>query len=430
MPTTRKPRLTLPDTQGVALVPINRDGQMIAGAGSFPMPDDPNHEGEEFEQEELHEPSPSERVSALLANVVTGDEKARVTVYRKIAATGKQAWCGDFKPDEFEAGGLDMLGRKFGAGEFVVTLFGITRGGQFGIKTRAEISIDAASLPVMSAPAPGTHAGESPALIALLEKLAMKADAPPVDPMASMRATFEMMTMMRTAMGMNDKAPEKSSVAELVDAIKELRGAKDLIEGKEEDDSLLGMAKGLIPMVGEMIGKSRLPAPITPLPPIAIANGSPDGPTDAAGVARVDNRSQEEIDMGIAEAAAALRLKMTLGAILKMAEMKLDPQQGADVIYDRLPDEWVEMLSLPVWFEMLAEQVPQALPHKEWLTQARNLTLAMFVKAESEGDEDEDAAPASDQSLTSGPEQAPATVTDIKTTKSKAAKGGGKGTPV
>lgn len=378
MPTPRK-KASLPDTQGVALVPVNAAGDIIHGAGAYEMPDEPDYLRDEPEQEAI-EPTATDRIASLLDDSVTGDDKAVVKVFRKLPS-GKQSWCDDYTPQDFEAGGMKQLRERHGAGEFVITLYGSQpQTGKFVIRKRAEITIE---------PGPTTSVasttGESPALIALLEKLTTQAPIappPPPDPMAEMQRMFGMMTMMREAMGLNTQ--QKSSVGEMVDAIKELRSAKDLIEGKsDEDESMMGLAKSILPMVGQAIQNRQqapAPAPSAPLPPI-------DSGYDAAGVPlqALNAPTQETDPMTIAEQAAALKLKMAVGVILKMAELNLDPAEGAKIIYEKLPDEWIEMLATPVWFPMLVDQVPQAKPYEAWLTKARDIALGMFNQ-EDEGD--------------------------------------------
>jgi hypothetical protein len=67
-----------------------------------------------------------------------------------------------------------------------------------------------------------------------------------------------------------------------------------------------------------------------------------------------------------------------------MAASKKPVEQGAQFVYDKLPDEIVELMALDNWFELLAEVAPDCTLHKDWLQQVRDKALAMFDEGEEE----------------------------------------------
>jgi hypothetical protein len=68
-----------------------------------------------------------------------------------------------------------------------------------------------------------------------------------------------------------------------------------------------------------------------------------------------------------AQTVTVLKLNAYLASIVKMAEENRDPQEAADFIIEHLPDEMLELLELPNWFELLSAYAPAVAPHRDWL---------------------------------------------------------------
>ena len=363
----------------VALVPVDGEGRLVEGAGAVDLT-----EGDPRDDEAVEEPqSSADRVMEMLADVA-GDERAKIMIYR-VAIGGKNVFCDELAPEEFEAGGIKLIRDRFGDGEFIVKLYGTIPGtSRFAIRARSNVTIDK---PRGLAPTPhqAQDSGMADALHQLAENQARMLDAitnrPAADPMAEMTKMLAMMTAMRTAMGLDTKTAPKSSIAEMVDAIRELKAANGLIEGKDDDESLTGMVKSMLPVIVEVMGKSRQPNPgpfPAIMPPGSIATATP--PSTDTTPAQSPQIATEGHDMGMDEQLAAIALKGYLAALLILAQKNADPMEGANLIVDKLPDEIVDLMELETWFEMLLQIAPQVAPYREWMTKARDLAIAELYR--------------------------------------------------
>lgn len=393
MPTARRNRIISPTgpmsladmnrAGAVGLVPIDAGGHVIEGAGALEMVDgDPRDiEGEPPADDEQ---SSSDRVMELLGDVAN-DARAKVSIYR-IMIGGKQAFCDELSPEEFEAGGVKLIRDRFGDGEFLVKVYGTIPGtNRFAIRARANITVDKQRAPV--APASGSTDALAEPLRQLAENQARMLEAitnrPVADPMANMTQMLSMMTAMRAAMGLDKPQEKRSTIGELADAMREMRDMKGLMEGEPADDSLTGMVKTVLPQIASMIGQQRQQPQsfhvIAPPPGIAIATA----PT-------TDTQPQQPTiegeDMGMRETMAAIVLKGYLAALFVLAEKGGSVEVGAELIAEKLPDELLDLMELPTWFEMLLQIEPKAAAHQAWLTAARDRALVLLEEPEEPED--------------------------------------------
>jgi hypothetical protein len=82
-----------------------------------------------------------------------------------------------------------------------------------------------------------------------------------------------------------------------------------------------------------------------------------------------------------------LQLKAYLKTLIGYALKDAPKEKAAQFVYDKLPDEIVELLGLDNWFELLIEVAPEAKPHEAYLTEVREKALAMFDDADDEPEE-------------------------------------------
>jgi hypothetical protein len=190
------------------------------------------------------EETATDRVSAMLAQA-QGADRAEVNVYRMV--NGVREYCRKFRPDEFEDGSFDMLREMFGPGEYELRLYSTdptTR--KFSVRNLTRIKISEVKAPARAELPSGLSQvlstiaqGQERMLTALVE---MK-QAPQKDPMEEMTRMLGMMTAMREAMGLNQPQPqtrEKSSIGEIVAAIRELRGAAEELTPQREEEPEAG----------------------------------------------------------------------------------------------------------------------------------------------------------------------------------------------
>lgn len=327
----------------------------------------------------MMEPEPEaetavDRVATLLADVA-GGERAEVNVYR--IEPDSMEFCCKLMPDEFEAGGLDLIRRRFGPGEYEIRLYATQPGSKrFAVrgKTRVKIAQDRGA--PEAAAAPGHMAPD--ATVRMLEAIAagqqqiaqLLADGrAPVDPMESMRGTLEMMTLFRNAMGDRQQSP----IGEIVAAVRELRGAAEELQParkEAEEDRTMAIFNGVMPVIQEAM-KQRGGAPAPAFAPVALPPARPapaPGPAAAAPVAEVEPPEVRELRSYVA-------LLVSLASVRKPATTI---EAGADLVYEKMPDEAIAVLRGDQWFEMLTAIAPETAPHKAWLDKVRIKALAMI----------------------------------------------------
>lgn len=78
------------------------------------------------------------------------------------------------------------------------------------------------------------------------------------------------------------------------------------------------------------------------------------------------------------KAITMLKLRGYLKQLVILAETKKTTDEGAKFVYDVLPDELVEIMLLPNWFDLLAVVAPEVKPHEVWLCETREKAVKMF----------------------------------------------------
>jgi hypothetical protein len=58
--------------------------------------------------------------------------------------------------------------------------------------------------------------------------------------------------------------------------------------------------------------------------------------------------------------------------------------EGATFVYEKLPDELVELMALDNWFDLLETVAPEVTSHKAWFQQVRDEALARFDAPEDD----------------------------------------------
>jgi hypothetical protein len=198
--------------------------------------------------------------------------------------------------------------------------------------------------------------------------------------MEEMTKMLSMMTMMREAMGLNQQSTG-GSIGEIVGAIKELRGAAaEILPQEKEPDSLMSMLPKVLEMVsaGQQAQLAQQPVmmPEVQMPP-GIAQAQPPAapPQPDPMQPYQPQETQEQADM---KAITLLKLRGYLKQLVILAEQKKTTDEGAKFVYDVLPDELVEIMDLPNWFELLSVVAPEVKEHEPWLRETREKSLKMF----------------------------------------------------
>jgi hypothetical protein len=321
-------------------------------------------------QEEEIEETAVDRISTML-RAAGGADRADVKVYR--ITEGQLEYCASYKPEQFEEGNLDLLRRRFGAGDYEIRLYAAdANSGRYGVRNRTRLKIADDKMPqaehemqngmtqVLGAIADGQRQ--------MLEAIVAMKQAPQKDPMEEMTKMLGMMSMMREAMGLNGGAQQKSSIGEIVDAIKELRAASSIIENEKEDED---NPMKLLPQVLELVKAGVVSQPQTPqplaavIPPVALP---PD--MEAAQADQAEDDPQN--------------LRGLLNELLAIHGQENDIAQGAMFVYEKMPDDIVEIMFSGVWWIALSAAAPNVKAHKGWLTNVRTVAMQLFEQAENE----------------------------------------------
>lgn len=334
----------------------------------------------------------ADRVAAMLADVA-GDARAKVKLYR-LGSDGKMVWCDDMTPEQFETGGLPSIRNRWGAGDYVLALYGTTPGkagspNGFGLITRQTVSI----APDLTAPAeaPAAHSGLSQVLAtiaegqrAMLEALTRRPETQ-ADPLQQMGVMLGLMTQMRQAMGGDGPREKPRGVVEL---LTELRALKDLGgellggEKAEPSDPLTAALPEVLSLIKTATAQQAAPgaAPALPMPAVQLPPSIPPATQENPPVPEITDPQQ-----------LIAQLQKHLRNLVKLAAANVDHELGADIVYDNLPDELIEAMRGEAWFDMLSSFEPGVTPHREWFDKVRALVLEWFANGHPD---DADDAPA------------------------------------
>lgn len=336
-----------------------------------------NHAVEPYEQTDV------DRVQSML-QLASGAGKASVKIYK--IENGKSIFCDSYQPSEFEDGDFSMIRNAFGAGMFRVMLYGNhPESGAFGIISRVDVTLaenktpqaaqsgrgDPAIMEMMTTLARGQQA--------MLDALMQSRNVPARDPMAEMTQMLTMMTTMRSAMGMDHKPPEKSSISEIMEAVREMRAVAQEITPGDADPSMLSMLPQVLDII-KTSAQGQPPAQPVALPSVQLpaALDRATAPANAPPPSSIPPENPEMVNP-----LEIIKLRGHLQNLISMAKNGDPTQKGADLIFEKLPDDFIDVLELPNWFEALTAFAPDVAPFQTWFMQARDLALAMFDAPET-----------------------------------------------
>lgn len=346
-----------------------------------------------FDDDEPPEESPVDRVFAVLETARTA-ERATVKLYRVGAKPGQYAWCDDYTIEEFEAGGFAMIREKWGPGEYEIRLYAIRpTDGRFGVLSKPRITIEA-GIDAQRNPVPPPAPTVDPAMREMLAQMAanqsamLQALTNRPDPMANMQQMLALAASFKQAFGSGESS--KSTITEIVGAIRELKGAAtELIPDKPSDDDSDNPMK-LLPSVLDLVGKfapqpmqqAQPAAPFFPpvaLPPALAVNPAPAAPETVSLPVTQTAPAQSTNDAPSDDEMNALQLVLFRGYLSKLCAMSAagNVEAAAEFALQKLPDEAFDVLEMPNWFELLAQFYPGAAQHREWLDKVRARVLQL-----------------------------------------------------
>lgn len=343
-------------------------------------------------QEDDEELAVVERMRALVRG--SPSDRHRLRLYR-VPRTGVLELCEEFRPDEFDSNDLTFIRDRWGPGEYELRLFG-----DRGILTRGRIRIAAPMPGIVAAP---SAAAEITSLIDLMReqnRQVLDAMTQRPDSKAQMMEMLQMATLMREAFGQREPAapaapaaPVQSqieSMKEIFAMMREAKSAAAELAGEpsgEADDSIGGLVRTMAPVLQAAFSSggatqqtidqtgTHAPQPTQPLQPLQIPqNFNTLNTINNPAPARAES---ENMAKPATINPAHLLLLGVIEDLCDMAPTKT-PLEGADAMLVKLPDEALAMLDNRYWWEVLSQQFPVVLPHREWLTKARAEALRLM----------------------------------------------------
>jgi hypothetical protein len=321
-------------------------------------------------------------------------ERATVKLYR-ITKPGAFSWCDDYTVDEFESGGFAMIREKWGAGEYEIRLYAIRPAdGRFGVMAKPRITIEASNDPAKNPIVPAAPAVD-PAMREMLAQMAntqaamLQALTNRPDPMANMQQMLALAASFKQAFGDSSPRPQ-NTISEIMGAIREMKAvAEEISPPKAEDspDSPWKMLPGVLDLVGKFAPQFQgqqapaLPAPETGFPGVTLPQSFDVPATPQENPAPVSLPvAAPSTDIPSDEEMNALQVVLMRGYLAKLCAMSAtgNVEDGAQFAIDKLPDEAIEVLENPAWFEALSGFYPGAAPHRAWLTAVRDRVIQII----------------------------------------------------
>ena len=333
------------------------------------------------------EETAAERVQAMLRSV-TDDERSDIKVYRVVS--GQLEYCAQFTPQEFEGGSFEMLRQRFGHGEYDLRLYSLNAERKYSIRSRTRIKIAPDTRP------PGSElSGEMARIMEtvargqqqMLDALVSIKQAPPVDSMAEMTKMLQMMTLMREAMGLNQaQQPQKSSIAEIMEAVREMRSvAEEINPPKDEPETLMGM----LPRVLDLVSATRTPTQDPGLYPVALPDSMQGpAPTPQSEPPKPIEKTPEERAAESAQydpqTMTYIKLMAHVTHLCSMADDGKTPDEGASYVVEECPDEIIDLLDMPDAVAQLSAMLPQVKARADWFEKTRAAALLLLDAEEKD----------------------------------------------
>jgi hypothetical protein len=229
-------------------------------------------------------------------------------------------------------------------------------------------------------------------MTSVLTKLADKLNAlearviAPVDPMTQMQTMLAMAAQMRAAFGVTQQ-PQATGLGALTEMLalqKLLREhARELVPDEGEGDSLIGLAK---PLLESLLTAQREQAQIAPMvalptlmqapPQIAPASASVQLPLPQIAPAPAPySQPQPQPQPNEGDSVDPLSyaiINIFADDLIKRAEKKSSIPETAALVFEKAPDEILDLLEMESWFEAFVQWKPAAIPYREWFTSVRD----------------------------------------------------------
>lgn len=378
--------------------PTPKTLELLAINGIDTMVDEPIavDEVQPAEVEEIPESALERAIKLVSDNRDPNARPGEVRVLKIVDDAKKPAYCNKYTPEEWENGGdYEIVRRQFGPGTYVIEVWGTTpthdasgqrikSGGKFVNRARERVDI-VSSLIALKADEkmPNDVAGSLAPILAQMERMQQQflehTKQNQRDPFLELQKLAQLQALFNPQ-GMQ---PQKSSVRELLDGVRDLKEAGELFGNQDKGPGdLLTIGSELIGTIREVAKSQQPQASLAAAPgePLVRLPASMRAPTEPAAP---DDQQQSEPPEGVdnVNAFQQMGLLAVVRSYASAAAQKKDVEEYAQGMLDMLPDEALGMLSLPTWFEVLSDMMPDVgklmAPHLEWFTQLRNRILVI-----------------------------------------------------
>lgn len=316
--------------------------------------------------------TPADRVISMLADV-ENDQRAYVKVSRVVAGS-KVNWCDDYSAATFEAGGYKMIRDQWGPGEYQVLLYGTVPGTKkFTIRTRATVQIEAPLIAPV-AQQPQSELSQLVAQLAANQQAMLEAltNKPAVNPMESMKEMFTMMTMMRTAMGIDTAPKKENALGDIVAAMRELREVSEEFSPNGKPAGPMEMVKDMLPMIASAMQARQSPTSAQTAPQVT---SQPAVALPASVTASIHIPPAESEEMKLSE---IMKQKGYLATLVQMGKDGRQTDEAAIFVADNLSDDLIDLMARDDWFDMFKAIAGDIEPQREWFHKVRDEALALF----------------------------------------------------
>lgn len=334
-------------------------------------------------------PTPSEETEetylAQLAAEIEGHsaDSIKIKVFR-IPERGPRELCRDYYASELLQHGVEAIRREWGPGRYE-----LIRYGNRGIASRSQLSLAQPLTPVAPAQSNGENIGDL--LRAFMASQAQILDAirTAQNPVSSRAAILEEMKMLRdivapasnTPVAAMDPMAPMTMFREMLGVVREAKSAARELAGDEPppEKSLFDLAAPVLEVVKTAMSQPTQPAPVQMLPRVQ----APATLDRAEVPANADAVNANPAALEVTDEADAIAIINGQMAQLIQYARRGDStiEQAAEFVADNLPDELLDMLDLPNWFELLSAQFPRLKPHEEWVRKVKARADALLSEA-------------------------------------------------
>ena len=340
----------------------------------------------QFEPEETDEDNALSRVLSRV-RTAPSDLRSEVRLHR-VKSDGKLAYCAKFTVEEYDESGEELIRGTFGAGIYRVMVYGpsLVDGSNYGKFVRLAnqlVEIEPSLIPINSKTLGGDGSVQSNGIvmqmvIERLNQMQTRIEQGPINQSIDQMEMFEKFAKLQRMLGGNKQ--DKS----LLDQIREmeaLKKFKDNLTGDESGDTktpgMMDLAAQVLEILKPKLAEvgAQQVAPSISLPQ-SIA-GAPEIPSQQ------DQQSQPMENENV-NAAENFMGNVMLSALIKAAQRNDAIETHAPGMADKLPDEVLDILELPIWFDSLTEMFPNQKPaliqYRPWFEQLRTRIIELTLE--------------------------------------------------